>query len=242
MKNKKTFNIINISRVYSFRTITFLCLLLMFPVLKAKPEPGMLKKHTVKLDIIPLYSVLFDVRKQLRLGLEYQRNTDKRYFRAIHLDAGLYDDYTYFKYHDFFNQDGGLYHTRQDVKTYGFHLMPAWHYSLSRPGSVKRIKCLAGITTDLNMFAKKIKTFNSKTLDASDQTFRQARLGMGIHIGMTYRISPVFHVELKGILIAKLITWQSDKDMKNIKPFKSVWFDDHQNFWFIPQINLCYDF
>ena len=86
----------------------------------------------IKLDLAPLYSVFFDVRKQARIGLEYQWGMEKRSFYGIHADGGIYDDYNFYKYYDFFNTGEGFRYMLRNVKTYGFHVLPAWHYRLSR--------------------------------------------------------------------------------------------------------------
>jgi hypothetical protein len=200
------------------------------------------RRHSVKLDMVPLYSVLFDVRKQVRLGVEYQVQSSGKQFRGIHLDAGLYDDYTFYKYYDLLNQSGGLYYVRQDVKTYGFHALPEWHYWFSRLTPARRLRFLGGITADVNMFEKKIKSYNSRTQERYRQTSRQARLGLGVHLAAALRLSPFLHIELKAVFIAGVIKLNSETEMKSIKPYKAVWFDDKQNFWFIPQINIAYDF
>lgn len=201
-----------------------------------------IRRHSVKLDLVPLYSVCFDVRKQVRLGVEYQLISGKKQFNGIHLDAGLYDDYSFYKYYDFLNQSGGLYYVRQDVKTYGFHVLPEWHYRFSRLESKRRMQFLGGITADVNLFEKKIKTYNSRTLERYSERSRQARLGLGVHLAATCRLTPFLHVEMKAVLITRLIMLNSGSEMKMIKPYKAVWFDEGQNFWFIPQLNISYDF
>jgi hypothetical protein len=199
-------------------------------------------RHSIKVDLVPFYSVLFDTRKQVRVGIEYQVENYKKHFWGVHLDAGMYDDYTYFKYYDFFNQNTGLYFKQQDVKAYGFHLMPAWHYRLAKCGSNKKVQCHIGVTADINAFEKIVKNYHSQTSEKNRYTFKQGRVGLGVHGAAAWRLASYFRMELKTILVARVFMLQSESGMKDIKPYKALWFDDRQRFWLIPQLSVCYDF
>lgn len=197
-------------------------------------------RHKIKLDLVPLYHVFFDVRQQLRIGAEYEHTLSSKDFVTLQLDAGLYDNYTYKKYHDFFDQTGGINSTFQKVQTFGFHLLPSFSHILSNTSKHKKRQVYMGMTVDFNRFFKKSVT----TEPASGNTTlsAQTKLGAGMHLGMRYRIGKRWYVDIKGIFIQRLFCINSQKDMRDIKPCKAVWFNKKMTCWFIPDINICYAF
>ncbi len=120
-------------------------------------------------------------------------------------------------------------------------MLPAWSLYL-RKDPEKKIQYYAGITADINFFKKKISYFNSQTQAEASDVFKQARLGLGPQAGVIYPLGKRIHLEAKAIFITRLLMFKSDSGMKTIKPFKALWFDDKQRFWFIPQFSISYDF
>lgn len=196
--------------------------------------------HRIKADLLP-YHALFLGRKQVRAAIEYQYLGAGRSSFSMHIDAGMYDDYTFFKYYDFFNQDQGLHYHRQDIRIYGFHLMPAWNFLPGKPAASRRVRFFMGMAADISCYEKKLRFYNSLTEDRYRSTDRQVRFGAGPHLGITCRLRKKVHVELKATCAGKLLTLRSDASMKSILPFKAVWFDNGQHIWLIPQLSLCYD-
>lgn len=220
--------------------LMFLALCISTFAANAIARDSMIYRHKIKLDIVPLYSVFFDVRQQLRLGAEYEHSLGTRTFATLQLDAGLYDNYTYKKYHDFFSQTGGINNTVQKVQTFGFHLLPTYNYILSNTSKHTRKQFYTGITADFNRFFQKSTILDAGT--SNTQLRAQTKFGAGVSLGMRYRVKKQWYVDFKGIFIRRLFCINSQKDMKDIKPYKAVWFNQAMTSWFIPDINICYAF
>lgn len=197
-------------------------------------------RHKVKLDLAPLYYGLFDVRQQLRIGAEYEHTLGTKTFATFQFDAGLYDNYTYTKYNGFFDQTGGRSKTVQKVLTWGFHLLPSLNRMLSNTSRYKRRQIYIGMTADFNRFFKKSVTTENGTCNTALNA--QTKFGMGINLGMRYRIRKQWYIDLKGIFIHRLFYINSQSGMKDIKPYKAVWFNKAMSCWLIPDINICYAF
>lgn len=194
----------------------------------------------IKIDLASVYNTCFDIRRQLRIGLEYQVKFQNKLQHTFHLDFGQYDYYSFIKYHDFFNQNTGLYAIRQDVKTYGAHFLYGLKYSLTKDRN-RKVHYFSCLVTDLNFFKKHIKTTNELNSEKSIENNHQFRTGIGPEIGFETKLYKRFSIELKSAIIFNAFTAKSKYDSPNIKPYKAVWFDEQHSFWLIPRINLCYD-
>lgn len=193
----------------------------------------------IKLDIISVYNTVFDVRKQLRMGLEYQVKSSKLISQTYHLDFGMYDSYRFDKYYDFFGTNGGIHKDETNVKTFGFQFLYGLQYNFKRP-EIKKTKYFTSLILDINFFNKDIRKHNTKTDERESHSLRQFRTGIGPELGLEFKLTNRFSLEAKSALILKLLTIKSDADSPNIKPYKALWYDTYHSFWFIPRLNLCY--
>ncbi|MBK6821105.1 MAG: hypothetical protein IPG85_16515 [Bacteroidetes bacterium] len=91
--------------------------------------------QAIKLDLAASYFTIFDNRKQLRVGLQYEKKITQQSILNWNIDIGMYDHYSFIKYYDFFNQQQGLYSIEQKVLITGFHLTPAY-YTLTNQRTV----------------------------------------------------------------------------------------------------------
>lgn len=195
---------------------------------------------SIKLDLVSVYYTFFDVRKQLRFGVEYQPATYRKITPVYHLDAGLFDRYKFNKYFDFFNTSGGMYHIETNVRTIGFHFISGIKYNV-KPALNKKYTLFLSIQNDLNCFKKDIQTQNSKTYASTKDSENQIRMGLGPEMGLYCHLKNKFSLELKTAFFLKLFTLKSKQDSPDIKPYKAVWYDTYHTFWIIPRINICYD-
>lgn len=221
---------------------TFILLFISLIVFDSKADSLQIKIKTapsIKLDLVSVYYTLFDVRKQLRFGVEYQSASYKRISPVYHLDAGLFDSYKFNKYFDFFNTSGGIYHIETKVKTIGFHFISGIKYNI-KPALNKKYTLFLALQNDLNCFKKDIQTHNSKTNESTKNSENQIRMGLGPEIGLYCHLKSKFTIELKTALFLKLFTLKSKQDSPDIKPYKAVWYDTYHSFWIIPRINICY--
>lgn len=198
-------------------------------------------KNVVKIDYIPIqYDVSY--YHQLRIGIEYERCVNNKSFASCYLDLGIYDEYTFKKYYDFFNQNQGLYYVQQDVLVKGFHVMPAYNYFLLKSKIKPNQGVYAGVIMDFHYYQKTLESFNSKTLDKTLNEYFQIKLGMGICLGAKYNISKHFFTELKTSVFVKIIKNTSAINKNEIRPLNAQWVDSKMNFWWVSNIMIGYAF
>jgi hypothetical protein len=217
-------------------------LLLCFAGLGQGGEDTSLHKNSIKIDLIPLYYDFFDYRDQIRAGFEYERFLSPRSSLACALDAGLFDKYIFIKYYDFFNQQGGMYSVKRDVKISGFHLMPGYNYYFLRSKKNPMSSIAAGGIIDFHYYLKKLNTSNSQTSEETSNTYNQTTMGAGIGIAATYGFGSHWFIELKTYMLAKIFNTVSLKTMEPIKPLNAQWTAKENDLWWFSNIKIGYAF
>lgn len=199
-------------------------------------------KNYIAIDVLPLYYDFFDYRKQIRIGVDYARQFKTHWFASVAIDCGLFDDYTFTKYHDFFNQNTGYYYEKQEVRITGFHILPSGNYffwqSKSKPG--QGMYC--GALLDLNFYRKNLDTYNSQTLESSSDIIRQFKTGVGVSLGGKCYMGHHFFAEIKTSIFGKIIFTTSNKNSNAIKSINSHWTSGDNNFWWVSNLKLGYAF
>lgn len=209
--------------------------------LAQEKKDSLLYKNVFKLDFIP---VTYDVAyyHQLRIGIEYERYINNKSFAACNLDLGIYDEYTFTKYYDFFNQSQGLYYVQQDVFVKGFHIISTYNYYLLKSKTKLNQGAYIGVIIDFHYYQKSLDTFNSKILDKTFDKYFQTKLGMGVCIGAKYSLNKHFFTELKTAMFVKIIKNTSLINKNEIRPLNAQWVDAKINFWWVSNIMIGYAF
>jgi len=225
-------------RLFSFVLVVFIC---GFATLaqENKPKPN---KDFFAIDVIPLYYDFFDYRKQIRVGVDYSRQFKTHWFVDGAIDCGLFDDYTFTKYYDFFNQSIGYHYITQEAVVTGFHFLPSGNYffwqSKSKPG--QGMYC--GALFDLNFYRKKLDIFNSQTLENSSDVIKQFKTGVGVSLGGKCYIGRHFFAEIRTSVFAKIFFITSDKNINAIKSINSQWTSANNNYWWVSNLKIGYAF
>jgi hypothetical protein len=199
-------------------------------------------KNTVKIDLLPYYYDFFDVRKQIRIALENERYLTLRSSVAAYCDAGLFDDYFFIKYYDFFSQGPGFYSVTQKIKIRGVHFQPSYNYYLFLSRTRPNRGIFIGGTFDIQYYRKNIKMDNSLTGENTSFNYFQARLGGGLHAGGKYNFGSHFYAEIKTCLFAKILQKVSMDEMDPLKPLNAQWSDKNYDFWWVSNIKIGYAF
>lgn len=199
-------------------------------------SPG---KNAIKFDFVTVYNTIFDIRKQYRLGLEYETRDSSQWSQCYHLDFGVFDKYKFYRYYSFYDEDA--YHEMTAVKTYGFHFLYSLKYTFKR-SLEKKLRYFAALTADANFFKRKNKEYSSQTLISDFSKQHQFRLGIGPDLGVNFSLFKRFTLELKSAMLFKVYTWKSNKEGLFLRPNKAVWYGTQHDFWILPRINLGYEF
>jgi hypothetical protein len=201
-----------------------------------------LHKNAVKIDLVPYYYDFFDIRKQVRGAVELERYLDRKSSVSLFCDIGLYDDYTYRKYYDFFNQNQGLHWTEQRVQIRGFHLQPSYNrYFLKSEKRLLR-NIYAGAGFDFQYYWKLLEIDNSLIEKSMKYDYYQLRLGAGLHIGLKYFFGKHFFTEVKTKLYTCVFTHVSQNGMNPIRPLNTQWTDSGYKFWWVSNLIIGYAF
>jgi hypothetical protein len=198
-------------------------------------------KSCIKLNVLSLYNVIFDSKKEIRAGVEFERKINENCSSFHHLDAGLYDQYDFYKYYDFFNEEGGLHYTRQHVTSYGVNLIQGVNYRLPILKKSKRFSYFVSSLIDLHYYWKELKTTNSINDYLIQDSYHQFSGGIGLGIGAKYKISKHFLLEANTNMTATLFSF-FNKNENKIAVLDAQWQTANYKLWGISHIQLCYAF
>ncbi len=199
-------------------------------------------KNTVVLDVVPFYYDFFDYRQQIRLGIDYTRQFQPRWFLSTALDVGLFDDYTYIKYYDFFNQNQGFYSITQDASISGFHLLPSYNYYFFQSKRKQGQGFYGGGVLDMNYYRKKLQSTNSQTQESNSDVVHQFRTGLGVDLGVKYFMGHHFFAEVRSMFFCKAFLYNSNKNTNKIMSLNSQWTSNNRNFWLLTSVQFGYAF
>lgn len=199
-------------------------------------------KNAVKLDMVPLYFDFFDTRKQIRIGFEYERRFTPRGFLAFNFDVGMFDDYDFIKYHDFFNQTTGFYATKTHVKNYGIHFMPSYNYLFWKARKMANTGLFASGIIDFHYYQKILNSENG--LDGSNYTSKyfQTCMGAGFGLGGRVGLGRHFFIDLRSSLLGRVFRVISIEDVPQIKPLNATWTNRKYTIWWVNSLQLSYAF
>jgi len=227
----------------SIRNLLFFCLLsfIYLGVKAQNTSDSVENKSIVKLDLVPFYNDLFDSRVQARVGLEYERLLSPDLSVSGYLDIGLYDQYTFTKYYNFFNENQGFYYTQLEVKIKGYHLLPACNYYYYQSADLKWKGYFSG-QSDLSFYHKNLEYRNSLTAESYSDTYNQIRLGIGLGPGIQRWIGKKFCIDFRTSLFFRLFNTLSKEDYIPLKSLDAQWTSNNYKSWWITNLKVGYAF
>lgn len=199
-------------------------------------------KNAIKLDLVPVYFDFFDTRKQIRMGVEYERRLNDKSFAAMGADFGMFDHYLYVKYYDFYNEGPGLYSVETNVRNLGFHVMPSYNYFIWKAAHKANTGIFSGAIIDFHLYQKLLNNYNTLTGSSYQERYFQTRMGAGISLGGRYGIGRHFFLDVRSSLFGKIFKTISVNHVPEIKPLNANWSNQKQNLWWVTSLNLSYAF
>jgi hypothetical protein len=208
----------------------------------AQAKDSIQNKNSFSIDLIPLYYDFFDYHMEIRGGIDYARQFKKHWLADAAIDCGMFDEYTFTKFYNYFNQPPGYYSIMQKVKITGFHLMPSCNYyvwqSKAKPG--QGVYC--GVILDVNYYHSRDRSYNSQSAESSLKNTNQFRTGAGLSLGVKYYLGHHFFAEARTSFFGKVIYATSDKTINKIKALNSQWTTADGNFWWTSNLKFGYAF
>lgn len=199
------------------------------------------KKNAIKIDLQSVYYTIFDTRKQLRIGLEYERKINNKVSYFTHLDFGIYDHYTFNKIYDFFGTNGGPFIDQTMVKTSGFHWLEGIQYVIKK-SKKNNFFISSGLLLDLNYFDRKTEFTSYNSNNNFITHTNQFRIGIGPQIAFKKKIYNDLYFEFRQALIFNTLTLINKENSNFIEPHKAFGFNKKQNFWLTSMFNILYEF
>jgi len=203
--------------------------------------PEVFRKNIVKINFIPIIPALSGQSQQW-VGLEYQNYINSKFSVSLLLNTGIFEDYSYIKYYDFFNQQQGFSYTQMDVITRGYHIIPSakYYYFLmnQRPGQGLYV----GGKVDFNQYFKKSEYFNSGTQEAGNVNYSIFRIGIGSGIGIQYIAFSRLSIDVDLSFFFRILDQSTGSDQLKTPPINAFWKTDDDAFWATVQLMIGYAF
>lgn len=227
--------------------LNFFIITLIFPGFSSETQAQHAKdttiyKNIIKLDLVSPYLDFFDAQKQARAGVEYEYALSEKSSVACLMDMGIYDDYKFVKYYDFFNQGPGMHYTRTIAQINGIHFLPSYNYFLFQMKGKSNSGIFTGGILDFHYYRKKFSIFNSQTEVETSNQYTQTTLGIGPQLGIKYGFRRHIYLEAKTCTFFKLFNSISAKGMNAILPMDAQWSNSNYSFWWVTQFKVCYAF
>jgi len=232
--------------VNSFTTIFLwaLCFLFIFIAtheIKSQDTTSIVRKNIIKINFVPVIPAISGQSQQW-IGIEYEWIKNSKLSFAFLSNIGLFEDYSYKKYYDYFNQHQGFSYTQKDIKTKGYHMIPSirYHFLTSKKKSVQGM--YLGGNLDFNQYFKKLSSHNSETDESTTSKLNTTRMGLGISMGAQYLAFSRLSLEVNISFFVEAFEVTSDINQLATPPINAFWKSDTDVFWSTVQIMIGYAF
>ncbi len=200
-----------------------------------------LRNNLIKINLISLPPLINNLNQKW-IGLEYQRLITRKVSFSITTEFGIFEDYTYIKYHDFFDENEGFSYTRENVQIPGYHIIPSFRYLLIRPLKKADFGIYATANLDYYQYFLKKDIYYSSTDNTISNQNSTYRFNIGVGIGAQYIAFNRFSLDLNIALFTKLISKSTNDEFPELYPKNSFWRSDNNSSWATINLMLGYAF
>ena len=199
------------------------------------------RNNIIKLNLIPI-SALINGHNQKWVGIEYERFLKQNLSVSLAADVGLFEDYSFIKYHDYFNEHDGFSYTQINSQTWGYHLKPSIKYYFLTTKSKKGQGFYLGGMLDFNQYFNNTEIFKSRPNSTNQYGLTTGRLCAGTLLGAQYVAFSRISIDLNISIVACLITINSSDDFKEIDPLNAIWVFNGNTGWSTVNLMIGYAF
>ncbi len=200
-----------------------------------------LRNNVIKINLISLPPLVNDLNQKW-IGIEYQRILSEKVSFSITTDFGVFEDYTYTKYHDFFDEYEGFSYTREDVRIPGFHIIPSFRYILTKPIKNADFGVYASGNLDYYYYTMKKDIYYSATNQTIPYQNSTYRFNIGVGIGAQYIAFNRISLDLNISLFTKLLSKSTNEELPELYPENSFWRNKNNSTWATINFMLGYTF
>jgi len=226
-----------ISRITLTAILSFSVLMMM----SQNDTSSISRKNFIKINLISLPPLINNLNQKW-IGLEYQRIIDERLSFAVTADFGIFQDYTYIKYHDFFDEDQGFSYTREDVRIPGYHIIPSLRYIFIRPFKKADISIYTAVNLDYYQYFMNKSIYQSFTDQTTTYHNSTIRFNIGGSIGAQYIVFNRFSLDLNISLFTKIYSKSTSDELPELYPENSFWKSNNNSTWATINLMLGYKF
>lgn len=221
--------------------IAIIILISFLNIMGQNDSSQVLRKNIIKINLISL-PPLFNNLNQKWIGLEYQRLLSKKLSFSVLIDFGIFQDYTFTKYHDFFDENGGFSYTQQDIFIPGFHFTPSINYYFIRSKNKSAQGIYVASKLDYYHYFMKTDIYHSSTGQTESYSNSTYRFNIGCGLGAQYVAYERFTLDLNISLFTKIFSGSTSTDIPELYPENSFWRSGDNSSWATINLMLGYAF
>lgn len=199
------------------------------------------RPNILKINLVPLPPLINNLNQKW-IGIEYQRISNQKISFSALLDVGRFQDYSFTKYYDYFDEHQGFRFTREKVLITGFHLIPSLKYYVKSSRERKGQGIYVSGNIDYYHYFRKTAFFDSATKQTDDAQDQSARFNIGSTLGAQYLAFNRLAVEVNISIFTKLFTTSSAPTNPEIYPLNSFWRTANNASWATINIMVGYAF
>jgi hypothetical protein len=174
--------------------------------------------------------------------MEYERFLNKNISLGTTVNLGLFEDYTFIQYNDFFNEYNGFSYQEQSFKTWGFHFIPNFRYYFLSTKSKKGQGFYIGANIDINYYLRNSTFYNSSNNENKDFKWSTTRFALGGMIGGQYVLFSRLVIDGNANLFGRLFSASNYPVDEEIKPLNTTWVSEKNSFWLTFNVMIGYAF
>lgn len=203
--------------------------------------PSDFRNNIIKINLLPIPS-LINGNNQKWFGMEYERFLNKKISLGAMANFGLFEDYSFIQYNDYFDEYSGYSYIEQDFRTWGFHFIPTFKYYFLITKSKKGQGFYVGGNIDFNYYLRNTSTYASITNENEYDKLSTTRFALGGLLGGQYIAFSRLVIDANMNFFGSLFSINGGEINQEIKPLNATWVSENNNFWLTFNVMIGYSF
>jgi hypothetical protein len=199
------------------------------------------RNNIIKINIIPIAESISG-HNQKWLGIEYERFIKPGLSIGAIVNFGLFEDYSFTKYHDYFDEHEGFSHTREDVTTKGYHFIPGVKYYFLKTKKKKGQGIYLAGNLGFNQYFKKTVRYFSLDDSYTYANSSTTRMSIGAAAGGQFVAFTRLTIDLNISISTKLFSINKGQNNTEIAPLHATWVFNNNNSWSSVSLMIGYAF
>lgn len=180
------------------------------------------RNNAIKVNLLPI-GPLIAGNNEKWLGFEYERFIRERVSLTAMVDFGLFEDYTFIKYHDYFDDYQGFSYTQINTTTRGYHIIPTIRYYFLYTKRKKGQGFYLSGSLDWSQYFQNQESYLSLSGFSQTKYNSTSRLSVGGILGCQYVAFTRLIIDINISLYAPIITVNNDSYQNEIPPLHANW-------------------